>query len=504
MSNSTQNYTNIDEIRSLVQDSLDRYSNEHRFPKARKWLSRTLAILHHYANIFDVFVQHNPEYVALAWGAMKFLLMSVQNHQATIALISKALSQIGESLPQVELATILYPTERMMKAVEKLYSDILHFFLRAREWCEEGSLKHLLHSITRPPELRYKDLLDQIAESSRLVDRLAVAGAQAEIREMNGKLTSITAQLQTIQASQALHSSALINTNKQLSDLQFSQIMAFISQGQIGDPLVSYRFNRFLQARLSATQSSTQIVNRFWQSPKLHDWDTGPQSRVAVIKGNFNARFAIKRFTVDIIAQLQAKRIPVLWALPWPDSGSAGRRVSPIDLFKHLILQAFQLDSLNAATEGGMALECARFQRATTEYQWAQLLGSALASRAPTPSTSQVVIYVIVDLSILDPSLEPATAEGSGFSWLDAFRNLLAALASQNPNLRVKILLLSYGRDHLRGSRPDPGTDVVIPARATQVPVARKQSRIGGGINRLRLKKTHSGQRKEGGFEVSY
>jgi len=29
----------------------------------------------YYGNIFDVLAQHHPEYVALAWGAMKFLLV---------------------------------------------------------------------------------------------------------------------------------------------------------------------------------------------------------------------------------------------------------------------------------------------------------------------------------------------------------------------------------------------------------------------------------------------
>ena len=29
----------------------------------------------YYGNIFDVFAQHHPEYVALAWGAMKFLFV---------------------------------------------------------------------------------------------------------------------------------------------------------------------------------------------------------------------------------------------------------------------------------------------------------------------------------------------------------------------------------------------------------------------------------------------
>ncbi|KAK3986597.1 hypothetical protein QBC44DRAFT_401975 [Cladorrhinum sp. PSN332] len=468
----TNNVTSIHDIQSLVTESFNRYSNDHKFPKARKWLSRILATVHHYANIFDVFVQHHPEYVALAWGAMKVVLVSVQNHGNTIALISKALSQIGESLPQVELATTLYPTTRMLQAVEDLYSSIIQFFLRAHTWCQEGSFRHLIHSITRPPELRYKDLLEQIAEKSRLIDKLAVAGNQAEIREMNGKLTQITAQLQIIQSSQALHSSALVDTNHKLSDLQFSQIMAFISEGQLGDPLVAYRFNRSLQARLSVV-SASQITNQFWKSQKMHDWDTDTESKMAVIKGNLNARFAIKRFTVDIIGQLQAKNIPVLWALPWPDSGSGGKRASPIDLFKHLILQALQLDC-HSATESGMSLECARFQRATTEHQWAQLLGSAL-SRAPPQ------VYMVVDLSILDPNLEPSET----FSWLEAFQSLLTALRQQCPALKVKILLLSYGRDHLKNSKPT-SSDIIIPVRATQVPIKRQRRMGGVGHNMYR------------------
>ncbi|KAK4159056.1 hypothetical protein QBC43DRAFT_327957 [Cladorrhinum sp. PSN259] len=472
----TPHATSIHDVRVLVSDSFNRYSNEHKFPKAHKWLSRVMGTLHHYANIFDVFVQHHPEYVALAWGAMKLVLVAVQNHQNTIAIISKALSQIAQSLPQVELATVLYPTEHMSSAVEKLYSDILQFFLRAYEWCQEGSFRHLLHSVTRPPELRYRDLLEQIAESSRFVDRLAVAGQQAEIRDMNGKLTAITVQLQKIQDSQFLHSSALVDTNRKLSDIQFSQIMKFVSEGELGDPLLAYRFNKSLQTRLSPLNAN-QLVNQFWKSPKLHEWDTGIGSNVAVIKGNLNARFAIKRFTVDIIAQLQTKEIPVLWALPWPDSGAGGtRRASSIDLFKHLVLQALRLTG-GTATEGSMSLDCARFQRAKTELEWTQILGSALSRTTPSQ------IYLVIDLSILDPNLEPS----EGFSWLEAFRNLFSILTQHSPNLKVKILLLSYGRNHLSNSQPAP-SDIIIPVRAIPIPVKR-QKRMGAKMHRGREKR---------------
>lgn len=43
--------------------------------KARKWLSIFSSRVIHYGGIMDVLVQHHPEYVSLAWGAMKFLFL---------------------------------------------------------------------------------------------------------------------------------------------------------------------------------------------------------------------------------------------------------------------------------------------------------------------------------------------------------------------------------------------------------------------------------------------
>jgi hypothetical protein len=41
--------------------------------KARKWLGIFSSKIMFYASILDVLVQHHPEYVSLAWGAMRFL-----------------------------------------------------------------------------------------------------------------------------------------------------------------------------------------------------------------------------------------------------------------------------------------------------------------------------------------------------------------------------------------------------------------------------------------------
>ncbi|KEZ40094.1 hypothetical protein SAPIO_CDS9108 [Scedosporium apiospermum] len=359
--------TTIQDIQTLVNDVFAKYSDERKFPRTRKWMMRIISKIHHYGNIMDVMVQHHPEYVALGWGAMKMVLVSAQNHEATICAISKALSQIADKLPQVELATVLYPTEMMREAVGKLYANLLRFFIRAHEWCEEGRLRHLLHSITRPVELRYKDLLDDIDYTSRHISQLASAGTQVRVCEID------------------------------------------------------------------------------------IDWSTAQESKVAILKGNFNARFAMRDFSVNIIQQLLSKNVPVLWALSGPDSGSeASSDISPVDLFQHLILQALRLDR-DSQTESGMSLQCARFHGASTEHDWLQLLGSSLVGIRE--------VYLVVDLSTLRGNVEST----DGFSWPAAFNSLFVEIAKRSQGVRIKVLLLAGMTSEGAQASVQAPSDILIP-----------------------------------------
>lgn len=112
------------------------------------------------------------------------------NHEKTTATLARALSEIAETLPRTQLATILYPTEKMKNSLCQLYAHILRFLVRAHDWYKEGTFKHIVHSITRPVELRYDDLLQNIAQSSRVIEQLASSGHQAEVRDMHNEIDS--------------------------------------------------------------------------------------------------------------------------------------------------------------------------------------------------------------------------------------------------------------------------------------------------------------------------
>lgn len=55
----------------------------------------------------------------------------------------------------------------------------------AQAWCNESKFQHVYHSLTRPYELRYNDLLERISSYSDDIIELAAIGSQAELRIMH-------------------------------------------------------------------------------------------------------------------------------------------------------------------------------------------------------------------------------------------------------------------------------------------------------------------------------
>lgn len=65
----------LNDVQRIVKSSQDTYESQREGHKATKWLSRLSSRVCHYGRILDVLVQHHPEYVSLAWGALKLLFV---------------------------------------------------------------------------------------------------------------------------------------------------------------------------------------------------------------------------------------------------------------------------------------------------------------------------------------------------------------------------------------------------------------------------------------------
>lgn len=68
-----QNAATLQDIQEVVRKSMHQYKAIGKNLKTIKWLNRTTKSIVYYSRVFDVFAPQNPQYVSLAFGAMKFL-----------------------------------------------------------------------------------------------------------------------------------------------------------------------------------------------------------------------------------------------------------------------------------------------------------------------------------------------------------------------------------------------------------------------------------------------
>lgn len=67
--------TTLEDLLDAVQQAQQKYAQSQSESTIRQKIEKFAEGVYHYSNIMDVMVQHHPEYVSLAWGAMKFLFL---------------------------------------------------------------------------------------------------------------------------------------------------------------------------------------------------------------------------------------------------------------------------------------------------------------------------------------------------------------------------------------------------------------------------------------------
>jgi len=86
---------------------------------------------------------------------------------------------------------MLFPTEHMKLALAEIYAHTIRFFVRAQDWLSQNTFMRVVHSVTRPRELRYDDIIEDISMATTHFRNVAVTASQAEQREMHILLTEM-------------------------------------------------------------------------------------------------------------------------------------------------------------------------------------------------------------------------------------------------------------------------------------------------------------------------
>lgn len=65
----------IQDVKAAVDDAQKAYESRSRKSKVRQYLAAFSTRIMYYGAVMDTLSQHHPEFVSLAWGAVKFLFV---------------------------------------------------------------------------------------------------------------------------------------------------------------------------------------------------------------------------------------------------------------------------------------------------------------------------------------------------------------------------------------------------------------------------------------------
>ena len=240
--------------------------------------------------------------------------------------------------------------------------------------------------------------------------------------------------------------------------------MTFVSNSCSMDAVKSLQYCTFMRNRNGSRLAPAS--EPFWLKPQFQTWKAARNSALIMIQGNHTSRFNVKDFCVNAISLLRDSKVPVLWALKNIEQNDV-EAPSASDLLKNLVSQALRLNDV-LHSERSMALNCAKFQRAESESQWLELLGSVLSGLPH--------VYIVIDIEAINPRLRSLDAS---FSWPIALLNFFQTLTNQGCKTVVKAILVSYSSSVFMGTLDKDLHDLLIPVRRLETsPLAAKGRRV--------------------------
>jgi len=447
---------------------------------------------------------HNPE-------------QGVVNQEKLLNTLSQGLCSIADVLPRLEQTVRLFPTEDIRRAVIVMYAYVLRFLIRSLRWYQESKRSHLIHSITRPTELRYDDLVQKICYLSRNIADLASASSQAEIRglhleqrefvskqlgfnsgqgefiseqlsfnaELREQLSGMQVELrrnladtctmrmelrESLVSQQSINASAQVTIRHELSESQLSKFMDFLAntiKNPLGNPKTSFETSVILRNRRRLRESI--VGPPFWLTPKVQSWNQTPESRIVLLKGTRKSRFHIKDFLTDSISQLLDSNIPAIWALKaGPEHQDNIPQSSTTDLLKYIISQAINLNPA-MHNEASLANHLHIYSDADKEEAYFQLLGSIIQNLP--------FLYILIDTELI--------SSNSDFSFPKHFLKLFSDMKSRGITTVIKVIFVSYGSPLFETLTSGEFRNLVVPIkniskRASRRMVMRGRGRKGG------------------------
>lgn len=389
-------------------------------------------------------VSHHPEYVALVYGAMRFLFVGVVNYQKLLSQLCAGLSEIALILPLAKDIAKLHPTPQVKEVIMAIYTNILRFLSRALLWYQNSTTKNIRWIFATPPALEYDDLLATIRELSRSMIHTALVSGQVEQRAMHmtimqqsseqkqisSNLVSVMTEISELKrhvvCDQALIATARVPLSQPLTEISIGQLLIQLSETYLPPPSNVLQASLFLAKR---NQRRFDQSPHFWLDGRVQRWNQSRESSLVTIEGTRKTRPNLQCFTAKAIALLQATEISVIWALK-TSLQAADCQTSTTDVLKYLISQAIRCNK-SIHNDAAMVARLAAHREAESEEDYINILLSVLEGIP--------LVYIMIDLEVLCRNAQASARE----SWPRAFLSMFSELSRRSVGTILRVVLIS-------------------------------------------------------------
>ncbi|KAJ9131624.1 Nacht domain protein [Pleurostoma richardsiae] len=423
--------TSMGDVQDAVVEAQKEYKSRSKDSKIRKWLNNASSRVMYYGAIFDMFAQHHPEYVSLAWGAMKFLFIAVLNHEELLVEVAKGVSRIADALPRAELHSDLYPTERVQEAVASVYAKIIEFDLLAIKFYKKGRLLHSITSIVKPFSLSFKPVVEEIMERSRRVDEEASMASKAEIRSQHFKIHQL---IETVAAQQSLLNQIMLDVREQKQFFRNAVVEDIRTTITIGDTPASEDTLSYCRSMRNRRRLKVPAQLPLSELQKVKAWLAEPSSSILLAEGQ-GVRTSCLDFATDFLDAVLDAGYPVLWALPSAVQDEAAAVPSIKGILRSLILQALELDPA-LVSEGCNPVTKQHIRSAASFEQWFDLLERCLSNFAR--------LFLIIDMGVIEAALSQESDDDEVPYTVSSFVERLTELVKTRRGGGLKVVVVSW------------------------------------------------------------
>ena len=150
------------------------------------------AAAYEYSQIMDLLATQAPEYVALAWGAVKILLVVQINHEELKTKVKEHMELIRSRFEVINHLTAYNPQRNLVRAVAKVYELFSRFLAKAVKYYSMTKLSMCIHlgywlnityklfnpeatwrAFSQPWKIRLQALVDEIDQTCAIVKDIA-------------------------------------------------------------------------------------------------------------------------------------------------------------------------------------------------------------------------------------------------------------------------------------------------------------------------------------------